>query len=168
MSVQRIAVSRDQNLERVPVASQNTLDHELISVFLINDGLISPQNRLRRLHDNRVIRLPRFGQCASSASLLQKGRHVIKTRHLGKGNKGLQRNLAGKVARLSIKLRLSHADAPSAGKGVTFLNTPQPWRRIISVCSPSPGGANRTRPGTLGATPVNGDAPASRNASSTV
>ncbi len=83
MSIQRIAVTRDQDFERVPVASQNTLDHELISVFLINDGFISPQNCLRRLHDNRVIRLLRFGQCASSASLLQKGRHVIKTRFLG-------------------------------------------------------------------------------------
>jgi hypothetical protein len=39
-----------------------------------------------------------FGQCASSASLLQKGRHVIKTKVLGSGNKGLQQNLAGKVA----------------------------------------------------------------------
>src|SRR5215467_8420975 len=140
MSVQRIAVSRDQNLERVPVASQNTLDHELISVFLINDGLISPQNRLRRLHDNRVIRLPRFGQCASSASLLQKGRHVIKTKLLSKGNKGLQQNLTGKVVRLSLKLRLSHPDAPSARMAVTFLNTSQPKSRIISVCSPSAGG----------------------------
>ena len=83
MSIQRIAVSRDQRFEGVPVARQNALDHELISVVLINDGLISPQNRLRRLHDNRVIRMLRFGQCASSASLLKKGRHVIKTRHLG-------------------------------------------------------------------------------------
>ncbi len=83
MSIQRIAVTRDQNFERVSISTENTLDHELISVVLINDGLISRQNCLRRLHDNRVIRLLRFGQCASSASLFQKGRHVIKTRYLG-------------------------------------------------------------------------------------
>ena len=95
MPIQRIAVSADQDLERIPVSTENALDHELISVFLINYALISPRNCLRRLHDNRVIRLPRFGQGASSASLCEKGRHVIKTMFLGPGNKQYQLDAAG-------------------------------------------------------------------------
>src|SRR6185437_14689899 len=79
VAVQRVAVTRNERLERVPITAKDALNDELISVVLINHVLISPQGRFRRLHDNRVTRFSRFGQGASSASRMKKGCHVART-----------------------------------------------------------------------------------------
>jgi hypothetical protein len=79
MTVQRIAVPRDQDLERVPISAEYALNDQLIGVVLINCDLISPQGGPRCLHDNRVTYFPRFGQGTRPAPLLDKVRHVVMT-----------------------------------------------------------------------------------------
>jgi hypothetical protein len=75
MSVQRVGIPLNQGFERVTVPRENALNDQLIRVVRINDALISPNGWLRRLHDNRVTKFPRFGQ-ASPAASLDKSRHV--------------------------------------------------------------------------------------------
>jgi hypothetical protein len=79
MTVEGIAVPRNQRLERVAISGKHTLNDELIGVIQINRALISPLGWFRRLHDNRVTHFPRVGQGASTAMLLQKSRHVDMT-----------------------------------------------------------------------------------------
>src|SRR6185312_1659418 len=55
MTVERIAIACNQNLERVAIAGEHSLYDQLIRVLLINNVLISPRGCLRRLHDNRVM-----------------------------------------------------------------------------------------------------------------
>jgi hypothetical protein len=81
MAVERIAIARDQNFERIPVTSEDTLYDQLISVVLIDCVLISPQGCLRRLHDNRVTHFSRFGQGGCPAVwLIEKACHVDQTK----------------------------------------------------------------------------------------
>jgi hypothetical protein len=80
MSIERIAVAGDQDLERVAISAQHALNDHLIAVFRISDHLIGPRSLLSRLHDNRVTHFRFSGQGgARSASLIEKGRHVEKT-----------------------------------------------------------------------------------------
>ena len=60
MTVERIAIARDQSLERVSISGKNTLNNQLICVVQIFRILISPQGCLRCLHDNRVTYFLRF------------------------------------------------------------------------------------------------------------
>jgi hypothetical protein len=79
VTVQRVAVPRDQDLERIPISTEDALNDQLIGIVLINWDLISPQGGLRRLHDNRVTYFPRFGQGTRPAPLLDEVRHVVMT-----------------------------------------------------------------------------------------
>ena len=78
MSIQRIAIARDQDLERVAISTQNALNDELISVLLIKHVLRGLHSRFRRLHDDRSNVLLRFGQGVHRAGLLlKKVRHAL-------------------------------------------------------------------------------------------
>src|SRR4029078_11595039 len=62
MSIERIAVAGDQDLERVAISAQHALNDHLIAVFRISDHLIGPRSLLSRLHDNRVTHFRFSGQ----------------------------------------------------------------------------------------------------------
>jgi hypothetical protein len=80
MSIERIAVAGNQNLECVAIPAQNALDDHLIAVFRISDHRFGPRSLLSRLHDNRVTHFTFLGQGgAGPASLIEKGRHVEET-----------------------------------------------------------------------------------------
>jgi hypothetical protein len=70
MAIEWVGVTVNQSLERVAISREHSLNNQLISVVLIDRGLISPMGWLRRLHDNRVTHFPRFGQATSPAALL--------------------------------------------------------------------------------------------------
>jgi hypothetical protein len=59
VSVQRIAVTTDQQAKRIAVSTQDALDDQLISILpLIGRARIG----LRHLHDGRILPFPRVGQ----------------------------------------------------------------------------------------------------------
>ena len=85
MTIQRIAVSRDQDFEGVAVSGEDALNDELIELLTILNALIGLRGRFRRFHDERVTRRPPFGQGAAHAGSCVYSCHVLRTNRTSTG-----------------------------------------------------------------------------------
>src|SRR5262245_5767276 len=76
MSIERIAVTGNQDLECIAIPAQDALNDHLIAVFRISNHRFRSRSLLSRLHDNRVTHFTFLGQGgAGPASWIEKGRH---------------------------------------------------------------------------------------------